>query len=178
MFDISWSHLLIFAVAAIVLVPSKDLPVLLRTIGRYVGDARKMAHEFRSQVDEALRETGIEDVKKSVEVEMKGIGESASLDETQKSLNATFAGSPFGAAAAVSEAAGGQIIPSVAASLPVPAEASMVAAAEAPAAPVNGAANGSRAANDGIEIVRAGSGSFAQRAAAGRKKAASHESGA
>lgn len=56
MFEIGWSEILVIAVVAIVVFPSKDLPKLLRTVGRTVGKARRMAGDFQSQFNAALRE--------------------------------------------------------------------------------------------------------------------------
>jgi sec-independent protein translocase protein TatB len=67
MFDIGWSELMIVAAVAIVVVGPKDLPVLLRTIGRYFGIVKRQADEFRSQFDEALRESEFADLKKEFE---------------------------------------------------------------------------------------------------------------
>jgi sec-independent protein translocase protein TatB len=66
MFD-SWGELLIIAVVALVVVGPKELPQLLRTLGQWVGKARRMAGEFQSQVNEAIREAELDDVKKSVD---------------------------------------------------------------------------------------------------------------
>lgn len=66
MFDIGWSELLIIAVVALIVVGPKDLPVLLRTIGRYVGIVRRQAAEFRAQFDEALRESELDQIRKDV----------------------------------------------------------------------------------------------------------------
>jgi sec-independent protein translocase protein TatB len=66
MFDIGWTELLIIGVMALIVVGPKDLPVLLRTIGRYVGIIRKQASEFRAQFDEALRETEFDQIRKDV----------------------------------------------------------------------------------------------------------------
>jgi len=66
MFD-SWGELLIIAVVALVVVGPKELPQLLRTLGLWVGKARRMAGEFQSQVNEAIREAELDDVKKSVD---------------------------------------------------------------------------------------------------------------
>ena len=66
MFD-SWGELLVIAVVALVVVGPKELPQLLRTIGRLVGQARKMAGEFQSQFNDAMREADLEDVKKHVD---------------------------------------------------------------------------------------------------------------
>lgn len=66
MFD-SWGELLVIAVVALVVVGPKELPQLLRTVGRLVGQARKMAGEFQSQFNEAMREADLDDVKKHVD---------------------------------------------------------------------------------------------------------------
>ncbi|MFA9473657.1 MAG: Sec-independent protein translocase protein TatB [Filomicrobium sp.] len=66
MFDIGWSELLIIGVMALIVVGPKDLPVLLRNIGRYVGIIRRQASEFRAQFDEALRETEFDQIRKDV----------------------------------------------------------------------------------------------------------------
>lgn len=67
MLDVGWSELLIIGVVALVVVGPKDLPKLLRVVGQTIGKVRRMAAEFQGQVNEAIREAELEDVKKSVE---------------------------------------------------------------------------------------------------------------
>jgi len=67
MFDLTSSKLLILAVVALLVVGPKDLPALLRTIGRYMGMIKRQADEFRSQFEEAMRETELAELKKEVE---------------------------------------------------------------------------------------------------------------
>ena len=67
MFDIGGSELLVIAVIALLVVGPKELPALLRTIGRVVGAIRRQAQQFRQQFDEAIRDTEFEDLKKSVD---------------------------------------------------------------------------------------------------------------
>lgn len=67
MFDLTSSKLLILAVVALIVVGPKDLPALLRTLGRYMGMIRRQANEFRAQFDEAMRESELADLKKEVE---------------------------------------------------------------------------------------------------------------
>lgn len=67
MLDIGWSELLVIGVVALVVVGPKELPTLLRTVGQWVGKARRMASEFQGQLNEAIREADLEDVRKSVE---------------------------------------------------------------------------------------------------------------
>lgn len=75
MFDLTSSKLLILAVVALIVVGPKDLPALLRTLGYYMGIIRRQANEFRSQFEEAMRETELADLKKEVEQLGKDAGD-------------------------------------------------------------------------------------------------------
>lgn len=65
-FGLSMSELMVIAVIALIVVGPKDLPKMLRTVGRFVTKLRGMAGEFQRHLDSAIREAGIEDVKKEV----------------------------------------------------------------------------------------------------------------
>ncbi len=67
MFDISWSHILAIAVVALVVIGPKDLPRVLRALGRWAGKARAIAREFQSSIDQMIRESELEEVRKEVE---------------------------------------------------------------------------------------------------------------
>jgi sec-independent protein translocase protein TatB len=67
MFDLTSSKMLILAIIAILVVGPKDLPVLLRTLGKYMGMIRKQANEFRAQFDEAMKESELDQIRKDVE---------------------------------------------------------------------------------------------------------------
>src|SRR5215470_5945226 len=67
MFDISWSHLLAIAVVALVVIGPKDLPRVLRALGKWAGKARAVAREFQSSIDQMIRESELEEVRKEVE---------------------------------------------------------------------------------------------------------------
>ena len=66
MFDISWSELLILGIVTLVFVGPKELPVFLRTIGKYVGMIKRQAGEFREQFDTAMREAEFQQIRKDV----------------------------------------------------------------------------------------------------------------
>jgi sec-independent protein translocase protein TatB len=66
MFDIGWTELLVIAIVLIVVVGPKDLPPMLRAFGKMTSNLRKMAGEFRSQFDEALRESDLDDVRRTI----------------------------------------------------------------------------------------------------------------
>lgn len=67
MFEISWSELLILAVVTLLFVGPKELPVFLRTIGRYAGMMRRQAAEFKSHFDTAMREAELSHMKEEME---------------------------------------------------------------------------------------------------------------
>lgn len=67
MFDVSSWKLILLAVIALIVVGPKDLPMLLRTIGKYLGMIKRQAAEFRTQFDDAIRESELAELKKEVE---------------------------------------------------------------------------------------------------------------
>jgi sec-independent protein translocase protein TatB len=80
MFDLTSSKLFLLAIVALLVIGPKDFPVLLRTLGKYMGIIRGHAKEFRAQFDEAMRESELSQLKK----DMENIAQ-----ETEASLNAT-----------------------------------------------------------------------------------------
>jgi len=67
MFDLSWSHILVVMVVAIVVIGPKDLPRVLRTVGRWTGKVKRTAREFQDYFNEALREAEFDTIQKEVE---------------------------------------------------------------------------------------------------------------
>src|ERR1700744_460963 len=65
MFDVGWSEIAVIPVVALVAIGPKELPGVLRTVGQWMGKARKMAAEFQGQFQEAMREAEMADLKKS-----------------------------------------------------------------------------------------------------------------
>lgn len=57
--------MLMVAVVAIIVVGPKDLPGMLRTVGRSIKKMRGMAGDFQRQFDDALKEAELDGVKKS-----------------------------------------------------------------------------------------------------------------
>ena len=67
MLDLSWSHILILLIVALVVVGPKDLPRLMRIVGQWMGKARKMADEFRKSFDEMARQSELDELRKEIE---------------------------------------------------------------------------------------------------------------
>jgi sec-independent protein translocase protein TatB len=66
MFDLGWTELLLIGIVALIVVGPKDLPLLFRKVGNFVGKARSMAREFSRAMDDAADETGVKEVAKSL----------------------------------------------------------------------------------------------------------------
>lgn len=64
MFDIAPSEFLLIALVAIVVIGPKDLPLALRTAGRWVAKMRRMSAHFRSGVEAMIREAELEEMEK------------------------------------------------------------------------------------------------------------------
>ncbi len=62
MFDLGWTELLVIGVVALIVVGPKDLPVLFRNAGRFMGKARGMANEFSRAMNQAADEAGVKDM--------------------------------------------------------------------------------------------------------------------
>lgn len=67
MFDLDAGKLLIIGIVALVFIPSKDLPRVLRQLGQLVGKMRRMAAEFQGQFMEAMREADMAELRKEAE---------------------------------------------------------------------------------------------------------------
>ena len=67
MFDMSWGEVMVIGGVALIVIGPKDLPKALRTVGQMTTKVRRLASEFQSQFNEAMREAELEDVRKEVE---------------------------------------------------------------------------------------------------------------
>ncbi|WP_436048048.1 Sec-independent protein translocase protein TatB [Phenylobacterium sp. LjRoot225] len=63
---------LLAAVIALVVVGPKDLPILMRKLGQFVGRMRAMAAEFRASFDEMARQSELDELRKEVEAMRRG----------------------------------------------------------------------------------------------------------
>jgi sec-independent protein translocase protein TatB len=70
--DIGGTELLVIAAVALIVVGPKDLPVLLRKLGQFIGKLRGMANEFRTSFDEMARQSELDDLRKEVQAMREG----------------------------------------------------------------------------------------------------------
>ena len=62
MFDLGWTELLLIGIVALIVVGPKDLPMLFRRVGEFVGKAKGMAREFSSAMNQAADDAGVKDM--------------------------------------------------------------------------------------------------------------------
>ena len=64
MFGVDTSELSLLAVLALIFIGPKDLPLALRTVGRWVGQIRGMARHFHVGIETIIREAELEEMEK------------------------------------------------------------------------------------------------------------------
>lgn len=86
MFDVGASELLMIVIVAVVVIGPKDMPMALRTAGRWIGKMRKMSNHFRSGIDAMVREAELEEMERKWreqnEAIMKASPQLPSMDST------------------------------------------------------------------------------------------------
>jgi sec-independent protein translocase protein TatB len=67
MLDFGWSQMLLIAAVALIVLGPKELPKVIKSVTEWAGKARALAREFRSSVDEMVRETELKNLKEEFE---------------------------------------------------------------------------------------------------------------
>lgn len=84
MFDVGAGELLVIIIVAVVVIGPKDLPLAMRTAGRWIGKMRRMSAHFRSGIDTMVREAELEDMEKKWKAQNEEImRRSAALTEAE-----------------------------------------------------------------------------------------------
>ena len=60
-------ELIVLLILALVVVGPKDLPLMTRKLGRFIGQAKAMAREFQRNFDELGREAEMEELRKEID---------------------------------------------------------------------------------------------------------------
>ncbi len=140
MFDVGWSEMAVIALVALVVLGPKELPQAMKTFAAFTRKMQRYARDFRSGVDNIIREAELEDAKKALDAArvnpktavqklVDPTGETtAAVGEIEKI--ARDKGGVAGAVAGVATVAGGSGPASAA-----PTPASSAPASPAPAAP-------------------------------------------
>jgi len=79
---------LVIVIVAILVIGPKDMPLAMRTAGRWIGKIRKVSTHFRSGIDAMVREAELEDMEKKWKAQNEEIMRRTSIS------NETDAGEP------------------------------------------------------------------------------------
>lgn len=71
MFDLGMAEMLVVGVVALIVVGPKDLPVMFRRVGQFVGKAKGMAREFSSAMNDAADQSGVREVTTGLNKSLK-----------------------------------------------------------------------------------------------------------
>ncbi len=74
MFDLGFAELLVIGIVALIVVGPKDLPVMFRRAGQFVGRMRGMARDFSSAMNQAADEAGVRDIQKTLKTATDPVG--------------------------------------------------------------------------------------------------------
>jgi sec-independent protein translocase protein TatB len=67
MFEIAWSEMFVIVLVALVVIGPKELPRLIREVGRWTAKARAMGREFQRSFDDMIRDAELEDIRKGLD---------------------------------------------------------------------------------------------------------------
>ena len=66
MLDFSWSHILIVLIVAVVVIGPKDLPRVMRSVGRWTGRARSIMSHLRQELLDVSQQAELDELRKEV----------------------------------------------------------------------------------------------------------------
>lgn len=86
MFDIGWSEIMVIVMVAIIVVGPKDIPKLLRTVGKFINKAKSMVRDVQSQIEEVADISELKELKAEAD-NLKNFDMNAPIDQTDFSSN-------------------------------------------------------------------------------------------
>jgi sec-independent protein translocase protein TatB len=136
MFDIGWSELMVIAVVALIAIGPKELPGTLRMIGQWMAKARRLAADYMGQIQEAMREAEVAEMKQQFDDLSKtadGFNTTKMIGDLNKSVDDALKIDPASPSAPVTPVAGEAIAtPDPNAPNPVPSEPAALTTEPAP----------------------------------------------
>jgi sec-independent protein translocase protein TatB len=66
MFGLGWAEIMVVGIVALIVIGPKELPVVFRKVGQFVGKAKSLARDFSSAMHDAAEESGMKDAMDSM----------------------------------------------------------------------------------------------------------------
>ncbi len=105
MFDIGALELLVVVIVAVIVIGPKDMPLAMRSAGRWIGKVRRVSAHFRTGIDAMVREAELEDMEKQWKARNEEImRESAASAEQDAGVPVMTGPPPIAASASADEA--------------------------------------------------------------------------
>jgi len=86
---LGFSEIVVLAVIALLVIGPKDLPLVLRKLGRWMARLRGMAQEFRSGFDELARQAELDELKREVDALRRHSSFGGLVDEITRPVDMT-----------------------------------------------------------------------------------------
>lgn len=80
MFDIGWTEVMVIVAVAVVVVGPKDIPKMLKTVGKYLRKAKTMMRDVRRQVEEVADISELKQLKADAQDLTKDITKDMGVD--------------------------------------------------------------------------------------------------
>ena len=71
MLSIGWTEMMVVAAVALIVVGPKDLPGMLRQLGRAMGSIRRMGNEFKAELNKVTAVDDLKEIKRSIAAPLK-----------------------------------------------------------------------------------------------------------
>jgi Tat protein translocase TatB subunit len=72
-FGLSFSHIVVIVLLAVIVIGPKDLPLVLRRLGQFMNKMRGMARDFQSHVDVAMKDAGMDGIQQDLQSLKSGV---------------------------------------------------------------------------------------------------------
>ena len=83
MLDLGWQELFIIALVALIVVGPKDLPVLVRSIAKWLRSMRKILWTFQASIEEVGREAELNEIRDEAAYLLEELNEDIITDTTK-----------------------------------------------------------------------------------------------
>ena len=73
MFGLGWAEILVAGIVGLIVIGPKELPVVFRKIGQFIGKAKGMARDFSRAMNDAADDSGMKDAMDSMNSLQDGV---------------------------------------------------------------------------------------------------------